>query len=297
MTTNIEIKPWESRSEEAGDWLAEYAENMGLREKYMQAEIADLRAALEAKQQALEAAQQHLAAIEPPSFSRDPDGDLALDWRVGDASLSASFSASGLVSWATLCAGVSAKGSQQVAQRAGSGEAKPICEIRRDRYGYLFFFPLIDANEMQEGTKLFTAPPAAVQPDSRFFMDHGQWHDRVTGQHLWTQDQYDQQRIDWYKQGKEDAMLEQPDSGRDTCAQCGDTQEKAAQRKRVKDRFASWPASPATADFDLPMAIADDRADSGRDAALRPGIEYGPVVLAAMAAQQGEQAPGAKGRT
>lgn len=25
----------------------------------------------------------------------------------------------------------------------------------------------------------------------RFFLDHGVWHDRETGQHLYTQDQYD----------------------------------------------------------------------------------------------------------
>lgn len=43
-----DIKTWQERAEESGDWLAEYAEGMGLRERYMQAEITDLRVALEA---------------------------------------------------------------------------------------------------------------------------------------------------------------------------------------------------------------------------------------------------------
>jgi hypothetical protein len=46
------------------------------------------------------------------------------------------------------------------------------------------------------------APVDEVEP--RFFMDHGLWHDRETGQHLWTQAQYD----DWaranYRAGAED---------------------------------------------------------------------------------------------
>jgi hypothetical protein len=42
---------------------------------------------------------------------------------------------------------------------------------------------------------------------ARFFMDHGVWHDRFTGQHLWTQDQYDEQWRDMYKAGHEDADI------------------------------------------------------------------------------------------
>lgn len=35
-----------------------------------------------------------------------------------------------------------------------------------------------------------SAPGDAL--DARFHFDHGVWHDRVTGQHMWTQDQYDE---------------------------------------------------------------------------------------------------------
>jgi hypothetical protein len=41
----------------------------------------------------------------------------------------------------------------------------------------------------------------------RFYMDHGVWHDRVTGQHMWTQDQYDEQWRDMYKAGQEHAAI------------------------------------------------------------------------------------------
>jgi hypothetical protein len=47
----------------------------------------------------------------------------------------------------------------------------------------------------------------AQDTDQRFFMDHGVWHDRVTGQHMWTQDQYDEQWRDMYKAGHEDAAV------------------------------------------------------------------------------------------
>jgi len=154
------------------------------------AEIADLRTALEA-------AQQQLAAIEPPSFSRDPDGDLALDWRVGDAWLSVSFSQDGLVSWATNIAGKSDCGSQQVVQR-GDGELPPltmalygtrelleqeqqrrsalarrarsgeavgqITTLTADRIGATVM--IYDTSRVKVGDAIFTAPPAAVQPDS-----------------------------------------------------------------------------------------------------------------------------------
>ncbi len=63
------------------------------------------------------------AKVAPPEFSRDPDGDLALDWVVGDASLSVSFSKAGVVSWATGIEGASACGSQQVAQDSGRDAA------------------------------------------------------------------------------------------------------------------------------------------------------------------------------
>ncbi|QWE95623.1 hypothetical protein [Cupriavidus sp. EM10] len=35
----------------------------------------------------------------------------------------------------------------------------------------------------------------------RFFQDHGLWHDRVTGQHMYTQDQYDQLRREAFHNG------------------------------------------------------------------------------------------------
>lgn len=54
-----------------------------------------------------------------PEFSRDPDGDLALDWVIGGNALSVSFSAASVVSWAvTLADGSTAKGSEQVEHSA-----------------------------------------------------------------------------------------------------------------------------------------------------------------------------------
>lgn len=38
----------------------------------------------------------------------------------------------------------------------------------------------------------------------RFFMEHGVWHDRETGQHLWTQGQYDEESRAQYLAGAED---------------------------------------------------------------------------------------------
>jgi hypothetical protein len=56
-------------------------------------------------------------------------------------------------------------------------------------------------------------PSAAQQPYSeRYYMDHNQLHDRVTGQHLWTQDQYDERYSDGLSIGRANAILEQPDS-------------------------------------------------------------------------------------
>jgi hypothetical protein len=48
--------------------------------------------------------------------------------------------------------------------------------------------------------------PADGAPE-RFYMDHCVWHDRETGQHLWTQDQYDEQWRDMYKAGQEHAAI------------------------------------------------------------------------------------------
>lgn len=45
---------------------------------------------------------------------------------------------------------------------------------------------------------------ASTEP-ARYHMDHGVLHDRVTGQHMWTQDQYDEQWRDMYRAGQEDA--------------------------------------------------------------------------------------------
>jgi hypothetical protein len=45
---------------------------------------------------------------------------------------------------------------------------------------------------------------ASTEP-SRYYMDHGVLHDRETGGHLWTQDQYDEQWRSMYKAGQEDA--------------------------------------------------------------------------------------------
>lgn len=47
-------------------------------------------------------------------------------------------------------------------------------------------------------------------PEPRFFMDHGLWHDRETGQHMWTQDDYDQRYRDGLANGKELAEAAAP---------------------------------------------------------------------------------------
>jgi hypothetical protein len=51
--------------------------------------------------------------------------------------------------------------------------------------------------------------PAQAQPvaDDRFYMDHGLWHDRVTGQHMWSQDQYDEHYRDGLAVGRENAEI------------------------------------------------------------------------------------------
>lgn len=41
----------------------------------------------------------------------------------------------------------------------------------------------------------------------RFFMDHGMWHDRQTGQHMYNQDEYDERYRDGLAVGKENAEL------------------------------------------------------------------------------------------
>jgi hypothetical protein len=46
----------------------------------------------------------------------------------------------------------------------------------------------------QTGEQEASAPPQPSEP--RFYEDHGLWHDRVTGQHLYTQAQYDEARHD-----------------------------------------------------------------------------------------------------
>lgn len=56
----------------------------------------------------------------------------------------------------------------------------------------------------QERAALAAVP--ASEPD-RFFMDHGLWHDRVTGQHMYTQDQYDEESRACLAEGKQNAML------------------------------------------------------------------------------------------
>ena len=65
----------------------------------------------------------------PPEFSRDPDGDLALDWVVGNALLSVSFSSTGAMSWATNVAGKSDSGSQQVVQGSGRDAALELARV------------------------------------------------------------------------------------------------------------------------------------------------------------------------
>ena len=60
-------------------------------------------------------------ATEPPSFSRDPDGDLALDWAVGNDVLSVSFSTDGRVAWVATVAGETFSGTELVAQKPDSG--------------------------------------------------------------------------------------------------------------------------------------------------------------------------------
>lgn len=47
-----------------------------------------------------------------------------------------------------------------------------------------------------------------VSAPTRFFMEHGLWHDRVTGQHMYTQDQYDEESRAAREDGRHDAAQE-----------------------------------------------------------------------------------------
>jgi len=57
-------------------------------------------------------------AIEPPEFCFDHDGELCMDWHVGNAQLSVSIGGTGRVSWAMLAGDVKAHGSRDFAAPA-----------------------------------------------------------------------------------------------------------------------------------------------------------------------------------
>lgn len=239
------------------------------------AEIADLRTALEA-------AQQQLAAIEPPSFSRDPDGDLALDWRVGDAALSVSFSTEGSVAWAATIAGKAFSGAEQVAQRAGSAE--PYGRVFGIGKPFLKVGAINPWKDAAQALPVFTAPPAAVQPERTKLSpmqseeDHvagvvRQWYFDCEGHYIdvaLDNGKYSIFFRDRATQGEGWLdQSEQPDSGRD--AALLDLQYDAGAR-------AGFMAGAAGDDSFIDKL---DRRVAGAVGTLK-------------AAQQGEQAPGAK---
>lgn len=41
----------------------------------------------------------------------------------------------------------------------------------------------------------------------RFFLDHGDWHDRETGQHMYTEDEYYEKYREGLATGREQALL------------------------------------------------------------------------------------------
>jgi hypothetical protein len=380
MTTNTAIKPWEERAKEAGDWLAEYAENMGLREKYMQAEIDEQRAEVARLQAALEAAEnrasnaeyelnmvlsgtsparlvaqqgdgelppaehdktmdrhylplpngweiqtkgkgstfrickvsgeddyerwqvldeklhaplQRIAedvraalaqrASEPPSFSRDPDDDLALDWRVGDNILSASFSADGRVAWAATIAGKSYSGSEQVDQRAGSvmpyGWVNAGTERQQTEYATLNVGPENPWVDTANAFPIYTAPPAAVQPTKNL---QPLYFNKQRGEIL-----PDPKRVAdplYYLASAVDALLiQQPDSGRDA-ALLDWLAYTGAGIRRDPDGKGFFLDAP----YHTGISSVDDykRFATAREA-----------IAAALAAQPSEQAAGGQGLT
>ncbi len=62
-------------------------------------------------------------------------------------------------------------------------------------------------NEAIEKRMKDRAPQPPITKDApteeRFFLDHGLWHDRVTGQHLYTEDQFREQGKNSYRLGYE----------------------------------------------------------------------------------------------
>lgn len=106
---------------------------------------------------------------------------------------------------ADLRAALSAQAAAPVDERAAIAWVTPL------RYGsqVTFFKPPKPQGWDDDEDEWYCKPLSYIAPE-QFYMDHGQLHDRVTGQHLWTQDQYDECRRDSYIQGKEDAALAHP---------------------------------------------------------------------------------------
>jgi hypothetical protein len=90
----------------------------------------------------------------------------------------------------------------QAARNSDKGEAVGEVIDVENQDGYMHRdCELLEAGwQLPVGTKLFTAPQQAI-PADRFYQEHGMWHDRETGQHMYTQDEYDQLRRDAFHNG------------------------------------------------------------------------------------------------
>lgn len=65
--------------------------------------------------------------------------------------------------------------------------------------------------------RAFTANVNHADPHEstdRYYMDHGVLHDRETGQHMWTQDDYDRESRAAYESGMEEIMIKFSDPSR-----------------------------------------------------------------------------------
>lgn len=122
-----------------------------------------------------------------------------------------------------------------------------------------------------------TAEPAdSAQAFERFYFDHGLWHDRATGRHLYTQDQYDQEKQAAFKDGYDKRNEELALAAQNAPAQPVPEAEKSVPTWQEAERISDV--------HEVNMALENFAHDSTADNAAG-------LVLAVLiaAAPQGEQ--------